>query len=96
MQLERAAASPALHAGRSHRGAGVVSDANPGGPHDHAHVFASDAGVIDVGGTGRQAALLVVTGGNGSHAGATGFLQLRGSVEGGQVTGDYVGEICTP
>lgn len=60
------------------------------------HVFASDSGVIDVGGTGKQAALLVVTGGTGAHTGATGFLQLRGSLEDGQVAGDYLGEICTP
>lgn len=60
------------------------------------HVFASDAGVIDVGGTGKQAALLVVTGGTGARSGATGFLQLRGSLEAGEVAGDYFGEICTP
>ncbi len=60
------------------------------------HVFASDSGVIDVGGTGKQAALLVITGGSGAHAGATGYLQLRGTVQGSHVTGDYRGEVCTP
>lgn len=59
------------------------------------HVHASDAGVIDPGATGKQAALLVITGGTGAYAGATGFLQLRGTL-GAQVEGDYVGEICTP
>ncbi len=63
------------------------------------HVFASDSGVIDPPplGTGKQAALLVVSGGTGAYAGATGFLQLRGTLgAGGIVTGDYSGEICTP
>ncbi len=60
-------------------------------------VSASDSGVIDQGGTGKQAALLVVSGGTGAHAGASGYLQLRGTLgANGQVTGDYSGEICTP
>ncbi|HET8542700.1 MAG TPA: hypothetical protein VFL83_22690 [Anaeromyxobacter sp.] len=62
------------------------------------HVYASDSGVIDVPpGTGKQAALLVISGGTGGHAGATGFLQLRGTLgPGGRVTGDFTGQICTP
>ncbi len=63
------------------------------------HVYASDSGVLDLPpyGTGKQAALLVVHGGTGAYAAATGFLQLRGTLEaGGVVTGDYSGEICTP
>lgn len=63
------------------------------------HVYASDSGVLDLppAGTGKQAALLVIDGGTGAYAGATGFLQLRGTLEaGGVVTGDYSGQICTP
>ena len=55
-----------------------------------------ELGVIDQGATGKQAALLVIGGGTGAYARATGFLQLRGTLgAGGQVTGDYLGEICT-
>jgi hypothetical protein len=63
------------------------------------HVYASDSGVLDLppSGTGKQAALLVIVGGTGAYAGATGFLQLRGTLEaGGVVSGDYLGQICTP
>lgn len=61
-------------------------------------VDAADHGVIDTGATGKQAALLVVTGGSGAHDGASGFLQLRGALDlaSGTVTGDYQGELCTP
>ena len=68
------------------------------------HVRASDSGVIDLPpplGTGKQAALLIVHGGTGAYAAATGFLQLRGTLEfaeGGTiaVSGDFFGQICTP
>ncbi len=66
------------------------------------HVFASDSGVIDLPpplgtGTGKQAALLVIAGGTGAYAGATGFLQLRGTFgTDGRITGDYSGQLCTP
>lgn len=60
------------------------------------HVYATDAGVIDQGATGKQAALLVITGGTGAYEGATGYLQLRGTLgPDGRVTGDYLGELCT-
>lgn len=68
------------------------------------HVRASDSGVIDLPppvATGKQAALLVVHGGTGAYAAATGFLQLRGTLALAAdgtiaVTGDYSGQICTP
>jgi len=85
-----AAPDPALVAAIFYVGASDVAL-----KHGGEHVFASDAGVIDQA-TGKQAALLVITGGTGAYEGATGFLQLRGTLAGGQVTGDYSGEICTP
>ncbi len=60
-------------------------------------ILLSDAGAISFT-LGKMAALLTVTGGTGAAAGATGYLQLHGSLDlaTGTVTGDYVGEICTP
>ncbi len=61
-------------------------------------VFASDSGVVDLGVTGKQAALLTITGGTGAYEGARGYLLLRGTLDlaAGVVSGDYSGEICTP
>jgi hypothetical protein len=71
---------------------------------DGDHVRASDSGVIDLPppvATGKQAALLIVHGGTGAYATATGFLQLRGTLAFAAdgtiaVRGDYSGQICTP
>jgi hypothetical protein len=61
-------------------------------------VLATDNGAIDLGATGRQAALLTITGGTGAYGGATGYLLLRGTLDPltSEVSGDYVGEICSP
>jgi hypothetical protein len=61
-------------------------------------VYATDAGAIDLGGTtGRQSALLTITGGTGAEAGATGYLQLLGELGvTGAVQGEYWGLVCTP
>ena len=47
--------------------------------------------------TGRQAALLIITGGVDRWAGASGYLQLVGSLDAEfHVQGEYFGQICTP
>lgn len=83
---------PALAAVIFYVGRSVVTLKRGG---DEVHAF--DAGSIDLAG-GKQAALLVVQGGTGAYAAATGFLQLRGTLDlqSGHVTGDYSGELCTP
>lgn len=57
-----------------------------------------DAGSIDLSpvGTGKQAALITLTGGSDRYETATGYLLLRGTLDPftGHVTGDYQGEIC--
>ncbi len=60
-------------------------------------ILLSDAGAIGFT-LGKMAALLTVTGRTGDAAGASGYLQLHGSLDlaTGAVTGDYVGQICAP
>ena len=63
-------------------------------------VLAADHGTIDLrpGGTGRQAALLLLGGGTGRLEGGSGYLQLLGALDpgAGTVEGEYTGEVCTP
>jgi hypothetical protein len=63
-------------------------------------VAAADHGTIDLrpGGTGRQAALLLLGGGTGALEGASGYLQLLGVLDlaSGTVEGEFSGELCTP
>ena len=56
----------------------------------------TDNGVIDLGGNGKQAAMVTITDGADGLEGAHGYLLLRGNLDQttGLVTGDYSGEIC--
>lgn len=56
----------------------------------------TDNGVVDLGPSGKQAALVTITDGADGLSGAHGYLQLRGTLDAttGVVTGDYRGEIC--
>lgn len=66
----------------------------------HGDLHVADTGTIDLDffGRGKFVALLTITGGTEGHEGATGYLQLRGTLdfETGQATGRYFGEVCKP
>lgn len=56
----------------------------------------TDNGVIDIGNTDKQAAMVTITDGADGLEGAHGYLLLRGNLNlaNGETTGDYSGEIC--
>jgi hypothetical protein len=58
----------------------------------------TDAGAIDLNpaGTGKFSTLITITDGMGNLAGATGYLQIRGTLDfaTGGAKGDYVGQVC--
>ena len=56
----------------------------------------TDNGVIDLGGNGKQAAMVTITDGADGLQGAHGYLLLRGNLDQatGVTTGDYSGQIC--
>jgi hypothetical protein len=63
-------------------------------------LIGTDAGSLDLNpfGHGAFTTLITITSGSGAHAGATGYLQVRGHLSflTGGASGDYEGQICTP
>jgi hypothetical protein len=63
-------------------------------------ILGTDAGSIDLNpfGFGKFTTLITITDGTGRYQGASGYLQIRGTLDfaTGGARGDYVGKICTP
>ena len=56
-----------------------------------------NAAALQLGGDGAFVSLCIVTGGTGEWAGATGYLQVRGTFDfSGAANGEYVGNIALP